>query len=259
MKIGFTERGDGGLDLSWATKVREEDCDGLIVITKNLTPGCADKLLETHASGLPVMLHAGITGMPKSVERGTPETADSLDRVHRLIDRGFPKSRVVLRIDPIVSTGRGLTYPCNVLDKAAEMGLLPGLRVRVSVLDNYPHVRERFRKAFGSQGVLYGGAWNPPQSAFAAMTETLRPYVRSGLVRRFETCAEGDRLTDASVFSHQGCISRADLDEMGLSIDPATGTNPQNRHGCLCLTCKHELLTCKHPCGNLCIYCYWRD
>ena len=34
MKIGFTERGDGGLDLSWLDKAKTGKCDGVVVIRR---------------------------------------------------------------------------------------------------------------------------------------------------------------------------------------------------------------------------------
>lgn len=260
MKIGFTERGDAGLDTRWFERVKTHDCDGLVAITKNLTDDCCEKLLRLTASGFPVVLHAGITGIPKSVEPGTPDTRTSMNRLRLLVDNGFPADRIVLRIDPIVPVGKGFDYVGTVLQSTHDHGFLPGLRVRVSVLDNYPHVRARFENRFGPDGVLYGGNWNPPASAFAQLTEFLRQYVDLGWVERFETCAESGNLSDTSVFCHQGCLSVNDLLAMGLDPDKAPSTvNGQNRGGCLCLTCKHELLDCRHPCGNKCLYCYWKD
>ena len=48
MKIGFTERGDAGLDLSWYDKVHTQHCDGLIAITKNLTSRRPSGLRKTR-------------------------------------------------------------------------------------------------------------------------------------------------------------------------------------------------------------------
>ena len=38
MKIGFTERGDAGIDLSWVSKLENNEVDGAVLITKNITP-----------------------------------------------------------------------------------------------------------------------------------------------------------------------------------------------------------------------------
>ena len=41
-KIGITERGDAGLDVSWVGKL--DAVDGAVVITKCLSPACYDKI-----------------------------------------------------------------------------------------------------------------------------------------------------------------------------------------------------------------------
>ena len=53
----------------------------------------------------------------------------------------------------------------------------------------------------------------------------------------------------------------ADLEELDLAdrCDIPTEINRQNRNGCLCLACKKEMLTQKHPCAHKCLYCYWKD
>lgn len=266
MKIGFTERGDAGLDLSWYDKVHTQHCDGLIAITKNLTDACADRLLALHQSGFPVILHAGITGLSEiapKLELNTPNVDTSLARIQALIDRGFPKDHIVLRIDPIVLFGDYMTAPFMVLDHAAEQGLLPGLRVRVSFMDNYPHVRARCKQALGYE--LYGGRWQADPYLAIRFTHLLTPYIEKGIISKPETCAE-IRFLDGlpGQFAHMyeacGCISLKDLAIMGLDPAQAPKTiNGQQRGGCLCLACKQELLTQRHPCGNKCLYCYWKD
>lgn len=52
-KIGITERGDAGLDLSWASKL--DTVDGAVVITKCLSPACRDALLTNKEK---LILHA---------------------------------------------------------------------------------------------------------------------------------------------------------------------------------------------------------
>lgn len=263
MRIGFTERGDAGLDLSWHEKVRERNCDGLIAITKNLTMGCTEKLLDLHFSGFPIILHAGVTGLPKSIERCTPELETSMFRIANLVDMGFPMERIVLRVDPIIPVAPYLDCVDGVLKAAVEEGLLskdgPSVRVRVSVLDNYPHVRDRFARELGPDAVLYNSMFQPPVYAFRDLTDRLEPWVADGYVSRFETCAETN-LCDPDVFEAVGCLSVKDLEAMGLDPTQAPASvNGQNRHGCLCLTCKEELLTHRHPCANKCLYCYWKD
>lgn len=49
MKIGITERGDAGIDLSWYEKLSL--VDGTILITKNITSGLKYKLMQAYLSG----------------------------------------------------------------------------------------------------------------------------------------------------------------------------------------------------------------
>ena len=62
MKIGFTERGDAGRDLSWVQACEEHKIDGAVIITKTLTNACGKALLKLHSHGFPLILHATTTG-----------------------------------------------------------------------------------------------------------------------------------------------------------------------------------------------------
>lgn len=59
-------------------------------------------------------------------------------------------------------------------------------------------------------------------------------------------------------FVARGCVSKADLDILGLPVPAGITSNPQNRTGCHCLSIKGELLDHRAPCPNKCIYCYWK-
>lgn len=192
-------------------------------------------------------MHCTCTGFGKTyLEQNVPKYTDQLAMLCKLIERGFPKSQCVLRIDPIIPDGVG--YACRVIAEAFRLGLLLEMRVRISILDNYPHVRKRFQDI--GAGVLYGGNFSPSAAGFMTVKTALSKYPLT-----YETCAE-PRLMGA-MFEHIGCISKKDLDILGIRFTDAT-INPQSRHGCLCLGCKTELLTNKYPCPNGCLYCYWK-
>ena len=61
----------------------------------------------------------------------------------KLFEAGYPKERVVLRIDPIIPTERGIQnffYMCN-------MGIVKGItRYRSSIMQLYQHSAERLKK-----------------------------------------------------------------------------------------------------------------
>lgn len=256
IKIGVTERGDAGWDLGWADKL--DRVDGAIIITKHLTPGCIDKLLSAYDNGHKLILHCGCTGWGGTkIELGAPSYQDTLGRLVNLIDRGFPIGNCVLRIDPIFPTLRGLRRVEAVLAEADRLGLFSHgeapIRVRISVLDEYRHVKQRFRDL--GYGPIYGDTafYAPKPLMDAASAFLARMGGRYGI--RFETCAEP--LLQSPRFIRQGCVSAYDLSLMGLGVD-TDFVNPQHRTGCLCLGSKTELLSYPRRCPNKCAYCYWK-
>lgn len=251
--VGITERGDAGLDLSWVNKLEKPCFDGAILITKNITPGFMEKLLSVSK---PVILHCTCTGWGHSwLEPCSPDYKTQLDALGSLIDKEFPADRCVLRIDPILPTDEGLDKVRMVLDYAALMLPMDKIRIRISVMDEYRHVRERF--ASTGHRPLYGGSfyapWGMKHATIKVLTEEY-PYF-------YETCAE-DWMHDCypNRFScKQGCLSSLDLDIMGFLCPEDLLQNMQQRSGCHCLSCKKELLTERKQCPNGCLYCYWKN
>ena len=258
MKIGFTERGDAGYDLSWKAYCQNGVVDGAVIITKNLTQPCSDALLELHRSNFPLILHAGCTGWGGTImEPGAPDPKDQLDAVCNLIANGFPRENIVLRIDPILPTKEGIERAKYVIDEAIRHGLLPGLRVRISIIDEYKHVKKRMY-ARGITPCYTNGAFGPTASQISDVAAMLLPYAKQYFIT-FETCAEPHMNAQfPDLTTGVGCISEKDLAIMGLTVDTAS-INAQNRYGCKCLAVKQELLKHKHPCANNCAYCYWKD
>ena len=248
MKIGITERGDAGLNFAWRDKL--PSVDGAVLITKCLNDDFIEAVLE-ESKTCPLIVHATCTGWGGTViEPNVPVYPEQLKRLKKLIDAGFPIERCVLRIDPIFPTKNGLKRVCEVLDYAFSLKLLPQVRVRISVLDEYPHVKERFRE-HGFDPVYPKGLFAPKHM----MEDVVHTLSRYDI--QFHTCAEPYLNSSDGLFVHSGCISNIDLRLMGIPEEKMQ-TNPQNRHGCCCLSCKTELLDCKHPCKNGCLYCYWK-
>lgn len=245
MKIGITERGDASLDFRWMEKMRT--VDGAILITKNVSPAFIQAVINQEK---PVIVHATCTGWGGTwLEPGVPDYKTQLNNIRALLTVGFPKSHIVLRIDPIVPTDEGILKVCAVIDEAKKMGLLPGMRVRVSMLDEYPHVRARLL-ASGHEPFL-NGYFQASYYTFSRIDEILSEYEID-----IETCAE-PHLNHSLWFERLGCVSENDLKIMGLPVEESS-INPQNRKGCLCLSCKTELLADRHPCAHGCLYCYWK-
>lgn len=252
MKIGVTEYGDAGVDFRWEDRLRE--VDGAILITKNLNSVFQQKIFS-HMTEKPIIVHCTCTGWGGTVmEPNVPNYKQQLDWLCGFIKSGFPAERIVLRIDPIFPTLNGLH---NVLCVFHYLNMLDiptnKLRYRISVVDEYPHVRERYAELGFSP--MYGGNFYPSQEQLELVGKTL-----SSLPYKFATCAE-DKLADMfpDTFEVKGCVSTDDLMLMNLSTDASFTENPQHRVGCHCLSCKYELLNKpRKKCPHNCLYCFWR-
>lgn len=254
LKIGITERGDAGIDLSWYEQIKNNNVDGAILITKRITDDFISRVLQLYKNGHKIIVHCGCTGWGGSVlEPNVPVYCEQLSALLSLINQGFPVQNCVLRIDPIFPTPKGLQRVCDVLNLAYSLKILPDIRVRISIFDEYKHVKERF-KARNFQP-MYGNDFYAPQPMIADTIRTLSQYNKAyGL--KFETCAE-PLLNNSDIFIQQGCVSKSDLDILNLKCDTNL-INMQQRHGCMCLSCKTELLKNRKQCPNGCLYCYWK-
>jgi len=253
-KIGVTERGDAGLDLSWVDKLHA--VDGAIVITKQITPAFAEAVLE-HKDKL--ILHATVTGYGHSIlEPNVPYPIDELHVVEDLCRQGFPKEKVVVRVDPIIPTEKGLDKASQIIYTSMEAGFA---RYRVSLIDMYPHVRERFALKglscpYGSNGFSPS---NEQRKNTSAMLLDCQEYWNSHKMTawddslRIESCAEPGLKNVIPC----GCVSGYDLRLLGLDDSDIDCLGPQ-RHGCMCYSGKTELLSTKSPCQHNCLYCYWK-
>ena len=261
MKIGITERGDAGIDLSWQQKLK--DIDGAVLITKNITDKFIDAVL---AADKPIILHFTCTGFGGTIlEPNVPTYQQQLNQLKKLIDMGFPADHCVLRIDPLLPCEEGMTKFWEVMKYFST--LLTGVdRIRISVLDEYKHVKERFKEH--GLPCLYDG-FQASDEQLKLVIKTLASFnANRSIFQRYEICAE-NRLWELTgeicgmndnpfLFEVAGCISQKDLNIMGLPCE-GTGINPQNRKGCHCLSCKTELLTRKQQCPHGCLYCYWKS
>ena len=248
MKIGITERGDAGINFAWVSKVNQ--VDGLVLITKNITETFVLNVLDLYGKGYKIIVHCTCTGYGHSeLEPNVPDYKTQLNSLKNMIDRGFPADHCVLRIDPIFPSERGLNRVRDVLHYF--MSLNTGVtRIRISLVDEYKHVKERYRQR--GWNPLYSNNFYPSYEQKKLVADVLNQY--SFL---YELCAEDDFLKMLNNGQIIGCISSKDLHIMGIPTEAMT-INPQNRKGCHCLSCKTELLTDRKPCPYGCVYCFWR-
>lgn len=230
-KIGITERGDPVWDDSWMSWV--VGGNPAILISKN--PLVLAGMLK-EISSPNVIVHATITGYGGSIlEPNVPKPPISLNGYEELINL-LGEDRVVLRIDPIILTDKGIDVAYLIKERATGIA---STRVRISFLDMYSHVRKRFIDA---------NIPVPIEHALFHSNSSRRRFVWQQLGRP-EVCGEPD-------LEVTGCISSIDCDILGVNqIKKCVG----QRETCACLGNKFELLSRKNRCEHFCIYCYWKD
>lgn len=226
MKIGITERGDAALHLAWVPWVKEGK--PAILITKDPERLCS-RLHGHDVADANIIVHCTITGLGGSkVEPHVPKPHGAIHYYKQLV-RMLGMERVILRIDPIIPTERG-TARARFVASHCET------RMRISFLDNYPHVRRRFRDA-GLPVLGYD---------FHAPLDT-----RTHIWQEFgepEVCGEPG-------MKCSGCVSAKDLKVLGVEVEPGRS---KQRGACMCLAQKHELLNHRGQCKHGCLYCYWK-
>lgn len=235
MKIGITERGDATFDLQWMNKL--DQMDFCILISKSLPKKEVQDFMIQHSNK--IIFHATTTGYGSTIlEPNVIDYEKRIDMLREFCDSGFPMSHVVVRVDPIIPTKKGINRANQVISYAVCCGFR---RFRYSFIDMYPHVKDRFMKAGLPVPTV------DTNSALAMIADYEKAYPDKFI---FESCAENTK--------HQiGCISQRDLDILGLSGELYGSSN--QRKGCLCPGGKTELLSRRHPCPHQCLYCYWKD
>lgn len=236
LKCGITERGDASINRKWEVNMMPNIN---IIISKRLTDIMIDSLV-THQDR--VIFHHTVTGYGGTVlEKFVAPAEWSFEQCKKLIEKGFPAKQIVLRLDPVIPTKKGIATALNVLELYKTLGIK---RVRFSFMDLYPHVQKRFTE----QKIPL------PWEGFRAPDEWMESFLYQiegyKAIYEFESCAE---LTNYQV----GCVSEKDYFILGLPLPNARGGH--QRPACLCLGTKIELLDKPQPCAHNCIYCYWKD
>jgi DNA repair photolyase len=245
-KFGITERGDAGLDLSWADRIHAVEC--AIIISKAANDEFTDLLLEHQDK---IIYHATCTGFGGTkFEPNVPSIDEKFDHIRKLIWNGFPAKQIVVRIDPLfpmqwrkeIDSMLNINYLYNIKDILARTESLGIERVRYSYLDFYPHVNKRFKEI---------------DFNFTPWTVDIKNEIRLNEINpnlKYESC--GEYL--APPWEKVGCISNEDLRILNRTDLKFTGHSKQ-RIECKCPGNKLELLNHKTRCDHKCVYCYWKD
>lgn len=246
-KIGITEAGDAGIDLSWTARVNS--VDGLILITKQVTPEFITAAVSVAEKAI---VHTTITGYGGTrLEPNVPKPDKQRKAILDLVNAGFPKNKIVIRVDPIIPTPKGTAVAREQIVRMAQYGFK---RYRVSIIDMYWYVYNRFMES-GLKSP-YGSGFSPNDKQVARVDKMIKE-LRQEYTLRIESCAEiGLRSSIRS-----GCISRHDLKLLNFNHfeHPDFPDFPgYQRHGCMCYNGKTELLKSRTGCEHNCLYCYWK-
>ena len=240
-RIGVCEAGEISFNLEAFDRLYR----GNIIITKRLTDKVIEKLVEHQDK---IILHLTVTGFGNSrIEPFVPKAEDTYKKLVKLIEAGFPVSHVVIRVDPIVPTEKGMNTALNVITAFGGLGIK---RLRFSFLDNYKHVKTRFKQ----EGIpeLYGGEFHAPLEDRLAHAKKIEEVAHDAGFESVEACGEPG-------IESISCLSQKDIDILGLTGEITLEGSAEQRTSCHCPANKSELLKVKpHRCENACLYCYWK-
>lgn len=238
-QIGITENGEVAFNLDIFDNLKRAN----IIITKRLTDNLIDKLIEHQDK---CILHLTVTGMGGSkLEPFVPTLEETYEKFTQLIDKGFPIKQVVLRIDPIIPTPKGVQTALKVIKLFINNFNIK--RIRWSSLDMYKHVLERFKE----ENI------KPPYETFNANIVKINGLysILQGICYvndiDLEACGEEGY--------HTPCVSQKDLDILQINDIKLIGSAEQ-RKTCGCPSNKTELIKGKpQRCPNKCLYCFWKE
>ena len=239
-RIGVTESNE----IAYNLDVFDRLYKGNIIITKRLTDKLIEKLIEYKDK---IILHLTVTGMGSTrIEPFVPSPQATLGKLQKLINGGFPTDHIVLRVDPIVPTIKGLNTATSVLKLFRGLGIK---RVRISFLDNYKHVRERF-KEIGVE--LYNGEFHAPLKERLKCLTAIKYCAEECGYETVEACGEPG-------IDSIPCLSQKDIDILGLTDEILLEGSAEQRKSCGCPANKTSLFKGKpERCLHKCLYCYWK-
>lgn len=238
-QVGITETGEIAFNLEAFNNLRKAN----IIITKRLTNGLIEKLLEHKDK---CILHLTVTGMGGSkLEPFVPTMIETKNKFDELISLGFPIKQVVLRIDPIIPTSKGVQTALKVIKLFKDSGIK---RIRWSCIDMYNHVKDRFKENGIKLPFETFHANKVKINALYTVLESIC-YINDF---ELESCGEPG-------FEPSPCISEKDLNILGLSSEITLTGSANQRDSCSCPENKVQLIREKPGrCKNSCLYCYWK-
>ena len=226
----------------------------LLLITKNL-PGCLQILGTTDGLNIPTQIHCTITGLGGTkMEPHVPAPNLMVEESIKVIKRlKIPPEVITIRIDPIVPEYLELQEieASHILEAFSRIGVS---HCRISIVDYYPHVRERL----GKLGIEHPYGFQTDRS-----TKTLIINQMLHLTCRFNMqlhlCAEQvpEDFKYSIDLDTEGCASAESWRRLG--VDDLKPLVRRQRSECTCDLRKEDLLAgLEKGCRPGCTYCYWR-
>ena len=274
-KIATTETYDPTLCIDEWIK-RDREFDFLLYITKVLNSRIINILTDEKSlwawMNKPSVLHLTVTGWGGTdIEPNVDFPVNVFQKAMKLIEAGFPKERIVARIDPLIPTWLGTSKLYYMTDMALAAGIS---RIRSSVLQLYPHSADRLKESEEwpeIEKIYKGNFW--PDIDINLKVKTFRESVPSIIEEcrktakkewgienvYFESCAT--KLLADCGFENIGCMSERDLIINGLNPDELNIPKGNQRSNCMCLM-KHQLIPGGYKrgrCPHKCAYCYLKD
>jgi DNA repair photolyase len=232
MKFYITERGELSHQLSIAEKTMNNSKpeDALLAISKNINNLNLQNFLLKFQNK--IIFHATITGFGGTmIEPGVCDWKESIYNLNQLIEKGFPTKQIVLRIDPIIPTDKGIEVAKQVILACPN----EVKRIRFSFIDGYKNISNHL-------------PWNTFHAPIEQQNKALNMLYNNIGDKYLEACGE------PQLKENTGCISIRDYDILGLPYPQIIFK--KQRKGCLCLNTKTEILK-KQKCPNGCKYCYY--
>lgn len=225
---GSTEAGDPVFDNSWIEKLQDIN----LIISKALSKNLIQDLLNHKDK---CIFHLTVTGFGGSeTEPYVPTIQVNSKLLKELLDKGFPKSQVVLRIDPMIDVGLAK----KVLIEFQNTGVY---RCRFSFLNLTNHTDNTLS--------------DEKIQEFKNMAVELVEYsAKNGYNYTFESCA-GPWLKGIENLKLNGCMSKNEAEKL-LKKKVEFENGKRNRDFCLAPKNRVELLN-GLPCGHKCTYCFW--
>lgn len=138
--VGITNNGDPTMDLSWINKV--DTVDLVVLTTKNagaLINSEIEPVIEKIKDKL--IIEVSVTGYGKTaMEPNSPPTLVSAMMINELLKKGY---NVIVRIDPIILTQRGLDKAKSVIDDLRKYMPNTLLNIRYGLLTEFEHFKNR--------------------------------------------------------------------------------------------------------------------